>query len=88
MIKKNKDLKLAVIGLGYVGLPLAIEFSKKRKVIGFDINKIRIKELDSGIDKNLEFNKKALQDTKELKFTHLEEDLKFVNCFIVLFQHL
>jgi len=83
MIKKNKDLKLAVIGLGYVGLPLAIEFSKKRKVIGFDINKIRIKELDSGIDKNLEFNKKALQDTKELKFTHLEEDLKFVNCFIV-----
>ncbi len=83
MTKKNKDLKLAVIGLGYVGLPLAIEFAKKRKVIGFDINKKRIKELDSGIDKNLEFNKKTLQDAKKLKFTHFEEDLKSVNCFIV-----
>ena len=44
MINKNSDLKLAIIGLGYVGLPLALEFAKKRLVIGFDINKERIKE--------------------------------------------
>ena len=45
MKKKIKNLKLAVIGLGYVGLPLALEFSKKKKVIGFDINNTRINEL-------------------------------------------
>jgi len=52
MINKNKDLKLAIIGLGYVGLPLALEFAKKRKVIGFDTQEKRIKDLQSGIDKN------------------------------------
>ena len=51
MMNKNKDLKLAIIGLGYVGLPLALEFAKKRKVIGFDTNEKRIKELNSGLDK-------------------------------------
>ena len=50
-MKKTK-LKLAVIGLGYVGLPLAVEFSKKRNVIGFDIQTKRIKELKIGIDKD------------------------------------
>ena len=53
-----KELKLAIIGLGYVGLPLALEFAKKRSVIGFDINNKRIRELESGIDKNLETKKK------------------------------
>ena len=43
-----KKLKLAIIGLGYVGLPLAVEFAKKRKVIGYDLNSTRIKELNSG----------------------------------------
>ncbi len=47
MIKENK-LKLAIIGLGYVGLPLALAFSKKREVIGFDINNNRIEELNDG----------------------------------------
>ena len=69
MIGSNKDLKLAIIGLGYVGLPLALEFAKKRSVVGFDINKERIKELNSGIDKNLEFTKKELQDLEILNFT-------------------
>ena len=41
----SRDLKLAVIGLGYVGLPLAVEFSKKRNVVGFDVNKRRVNEL-------------------------------------------
>ena len=54
----TKKLKLAIIGLGYVGLPLALEFAKKRPVIGFDINNKRIKELKSGVDKNSETKKK------------------------------
>jgi len=83
MINSNKDLKLAIIGLGYVGLPLALEFAKKRSVVGFDINKERIKELNSGIDKNLEFTKKELQDSKQLNFTDIEENLKSANCYII-----
>ena len=83
MISSNKDLKLAIIGLGYVGLPLALEFAKKRSVVGFDINKERIKELNSGIDKNLEFTKKELQDSKQLNFTDIEENLKSQNCYII-----
>ena len=67
MIKKIKDIKLAVIGLGYVGLPLALEFAKKKKVIGFDINKKRIKELNSGFDQNLEFKKKRIKKFKKNK---------------------
>ena len=83
MINKIKDLKLAVIGLGYVGLPLALEFSKKKFVIGFDIYEKRIKELNIGIDKNLEFNKKELNRREKLKFTNNKEDLKSANCFII-----
>ncbi len=83
MIKKNKVFKLGIVGLGYVGLPLALEFAKKKLVIGFDINKKRIKELNSGIDKNLEFKRKELQNSKKLNFTSNEEDLKSVNCFII-----
>jgi len=52
MIKNIGKLKLAIIGLGYVGLPLALEFAKKRQLIGFDIDKKRIKELNSGLEKN------------------------------------
>ena len=63
------NLKIAIIGLGYVGLPLAIEFAKKRSIIGFDIKTKRIEELKSGIDKTLEVNKKELQNAKNLFFT-------------------
>jgi UDP-N-acetyl-D-galactosamine dehydrogenase len=84
MINKKKDIKLAIIGLGYVGLPLALEFAKKKKkVIGFDINKKRIEELDIGIDKNLDLNKEELKNLKKIKFTSNEKHLKHVNCFIV-----
>ena len=55
MINKKK-FKLASIGLGYVGLPLALEFAKKRAVIGFDIDKKNVKKLSNGIYKNIEFN--------------------------------
>ena len=83
MKKKIKNLKLAVIGLGYVGLPLALEFSKKKKVIGFDINNTRINELNSGVDKNLEFKKKNLLSSKKIKFTNKIEHLRSANCFII-----
>ena len=83
MINKNKDLILAIIGLGYVGLPLALEFGKKRKVIGFDISKKRIEELKSGIDTNLESTKENLQNIKQLHFTNNVEDLKIANCYII-----
>jgi len=83
MINKSKDLQLAIIGLGYVGLPLALEFAKKRKVIGFDINEKRIEELKYGIDKNLEFTKNELQSLDQLSFTNNEEDIKSVNCYII-----
>ena len=83
MISKIKDLKLGIIGLGYVGLPLALEFSKKKNVIGFDINEERIKDLNSGFDKNLEFNKNVLHGAKQLRLTSNVEDLKSLNCFII-----
>ncbi len=83
MIKKEKSFKLAIIGLGYVGLPLTLEFAKKRKVIGFDINEHRVKELKAGIDKNREFIKEEIQETALLNFTSKFEDLRLSNCYIV-----
>jgi UDP-N-acetyl-D-galactosamine dehydrogenase len=79
---KIKDIKLAIVGLGYVGLPLALEFAKKRNVISFDIDKKRINELRLGVDKNLEFNKNVF-NRKRLKFTHYIKDLLSANCYII-----
>ena len=79
---KIKNIKLAIVGLGYVGLPLALEFAKKRNVISFDIDKKRINELKLGVDKNLEFNKKVFNH-KRLKFTHYIKDLFSANCYII-----
>jgi len=76
-------LKISIIGLGYVGLPLAIEFAKKRLVIGFDINKKRVKQLKSGIDKNLEIINKKIRNSKKLYLTNNKEKLKSANCYIV-----
>ena len=81
MNKKTNQLNLAIIGLGYVGLPLALEFAK-RNVIAFDIKKKRIRELKIGLDKNLEVTKKEIQKQK-ISFTNEEKDLKGANCFIV-----
>jgi UDP-N-acetyl-D-galactosamine dehydrogenase len=74
---------IAVIGLGYVGLPLAVEFGKKRKVIGFDINKARIEELQSGQDHTLECSPEELKGASFLRYTHLEEDLNEAQVYIV-----
>ncbi|GAA0370524.1 Vi polysaccharide biosynthesis UDP-N-acetylglucosamine C-6 dehydrogenase TviB [Bowmanella denitrificans] len=78
-----QSIKLAVIGLGYVGLPLAAEFGKKRAVIGFDINTKRIQELQSGVDFTLEVSKEELAESRHLSFTCELEDLRQANVFIV-----
>ena len=77
------DLKLAIIGLGYVGLPLAIEFGKNRLVVGFDINQVRVEELKSGQDHTLECTPKEIAAAKYLSYTTALEDLHDCNCFIV-----
>ena len=80
---EDKTVVLALIGLGYVGLPLAVEFSKKYKVIGFDINDRRIDELKKCKDRTLEVSSEELAEAKHLSFTNKLEDLKRADVFIV-----
>ena len=77
------SVKLAIIGLGYVGLPLAVEFSKLYSVIGFDINSKRIKELQAGQDLTQETESEELKAAINLSFTTNTDDLRVCNCFIV-----
>ena len=77
------DAKVAVIGLGYVGLPLAVEFSKKFSTIGFDINKERVKELKSGLDATMELNRDELNENKNIKYSCFVDDLVDCNIYIV-----
>jgi len=76
-------LKVAIVGLGYVGLPLAVEFGKKRPVIGFDICQKRINELRKGKDETLEITKQELCEAKFLSYTTSPSDLEAANCFII-----
>ena len=82
-MRKLSELKLAVIGLGYVGLPLAVEFGRKRAVIGFDINQNRIDDLKACRDYTLEMSPEELRAALHLKYTTNLEDLRDCNCFIV-----
>src|SRR5580658_5577363 len=78
----NKKAKLALIGLGYVGLPLALEFAKKISVIGFDINKKRVEMMQNKVDPSKEINPQDFEN-KDLVFTDELEILKLANFFIV-----
>ena len=78
----NKD-KIAIIGLGYVGLPLAVEFGKKRQVVGFDINETRIKELKSGNDSTLEVGSEELVKADMLNYSSSEADISECSIFII-----
>lgn len=78
-----QNIKLAVIGLGYVGLPLAVEFGKKRDVLGFDINPRRIAELSSGIDNTLEVEPEELKTAAQLRYTSDASELAQANVYIV-----
>lgn len=77
------NAKIAIIGLGYVGLPLAVEFGKSRKVIGFDINQARIAELKSGQDSTLEVSSAELKTASDLSFSSDAADLASCRIFIV-----
>ena len=78
-----QNKKIALIGLGYVGLPLAIEFGKKRKVVGFDINNDRIIDLKMGNDKTHEITKQEFKDAIHLSYTNNFEDLRSCSIFII-----
>ena len=77
------ETPIAVVGLGYVGLPLAVEFGSKRKVIGFDINEVRIKDLKKGQDNTLETSKQELKDAIYLTYTNSLKDIKDCKIFII-----
>ncbi|HOI32869.1 MAG TPA: nucleotide sugar dehydrogenase, partial [Bacteroidales bacterium] len=75
--------KIAVVGLGYVGLPLAVEFGKKRPTVGFDINKQRIKELRDGHDRTLETTSEDLKSAAQLQYSEALIDLQDCQIYIV-----
>lgn len=77
------DLKIAVIGLGYVGLPLAVELGKKYPTVGFDINESRVKELESGKDSTLEVSESEMAEAGQLKFSTSLSGIEDCNFFIV-----
>ena len=78
-----KNKKLAVIGLGYVGLPLAVEFGKKFEVIGFDVNKNRVDQIKKNEDTNLEISKKDFSESVHLNCSNIIDDIKDCNIYIV-----
>ena len=83
MPHSSKDIRIAIIGLGYVGLPLAVEFGKKRQVLGFDINRSRIAGLQGGQDHTLEVSPEELREAVHLRFSADAPDLAACNFFIV-----
>ena len=79
----TQDTRLAIIGLGYVGLPLAVEFGKKFTVFGFDINQERINQLNESFDITQEVSKQELSDAKLITYTTTADDLVSCDVFIV-----
>jgi UDP-N-acetyl-D-glucosamine/UDP-N-acetyl-D-galactosamine dehydrogenase len=83
---KKRDLimkRIGIVGLGYVGLPLAVEFGKKREIIGFDINKSRVSELQNHKDSTMELTGQELQDAIHLSYTTNLDDIKDCTIFII-----
>jgi UDP-N-acetyl-D-galactosamine dehydrogenase len=78
-----KDLKIAIIGLGYVGLPLAVEFGKKYQTVGFDISQLRVNELKRGKDSTLEVSAAELAEITNLSYSNDVDDLQNSNIYIV-----
>jgi UDP-N-acetyl-D-galactosamine dehydrogenase len=79
----QEKYKIAIIGLGYVGLPLAVEFSKKYQVLGFDIDSSRINQLISGFDRTGEIESKDIFINNRLKLSYKKEDLNQSNIYII-----
>ena len=80
---QNNAIKIAVFGLGYVGLPLAIEFSKKFDVVGFDVNSHRINQLNNGVDSTGEISKSEIGSAGRLLFTDVIDRIADCDVFIV-----
>ena len=80
-----QDVRLAVVGLGYVGLPLAVEFGKQREVLGFDINARRIEELRAGNDHTLEVSGPELAEARHLRYSSDPAELASANVGMVLY---
>lgn len=80
---KLDNLKIGIVGLGYVGLPLAVEFGKKYSTLGFDINAARVQELESGKDSTLECSSEELASAPLLQYTSQLEDLQVCNFYVV-----
>ena len=80
---QRKDTRIAIVGLGYVGLPLAVEFGKQYDTVGFDINGARIEALRRGHDSTLEVEPDLLAAATRLRFSAQLEDLRTCNVFIV-----
>ena len=80
---ESREVRLAVVGLGYVGLPLAVEFGKRYDVVGFDISPRRLDELRAGHDRTLEIAPEELRLAARLTFSHQLEDLRQADVFIV-----
>ena len=83
MLSEVAASRIAIIGLGYVGLPLAVEFSRKYPVLGFDINRERIEELKAGYDRTQEISEQDFQRVQDLAFSSDTESLSAYNTYIV-----
>jgi len=82
-MRRLEDSKIAIIGLGYVGLPLAVEFGKQYDTVGFDINQARVEQLRAGVDHTLEVDAEELASSPHLRFSGRLEDLADRNVYIV-----
>ena len=82
-MKKKEELNISVIGLGYVGLPLAVEFSKKYNVVGFDLDIIRVSELIDKYDRTNMLSENDLSNLKNLKITTNENAIANSNIYII-----
>ena len=82
-MRRLEDTKLAIVGLGYVGLPLAVEFGKRYDTVGFDINKARIEQLRAGHDSTLEVDAEELAGIPHLRFSAELDDIRDCNVYIV-----
>ncbi|QBG37721.1 Vi polysaccharide biosynthesis UDP-N-acetylglucosamine C-6 dehydrogenase TviB [Litorilituus sediminis] len=83
MLDNMKDIKIAIVGLGYVGLPLAVEFGKKYQTVGFDINANRISQLKAGHDTTMEVSDEELAEPKLISYTANVDELASCNVYIV-----
>ena len=83
LMKQLSQVKIAIIGLGYVGLPLAVEFGKRYSTLGFDVNQTRISELNQGRDHTLEVSSEELAMSEQLTYTAEVADLLLANVYIV-----